>query len=456
MEMIAKITEWIAQTSARQQRRIVAIAVGAVWIWMAVSWVMAYRFRQAAVPELDAHPWRALRLELPILGLQMGLQLIPGLMAMVLMFLPASRSRTGALLKGIAVVLLVIAPFFGGAFWLAGLAFPFLYAAAVGVLAWIEQGEAEPEDPVVESGGKVERISAAQWRLVALIAAFAVGSLLYHLLMNHGLGHSAALFLGIPLVIAILLALTPKAKTVTGGILKGITLALLLVAPLLGEGYLCILMASPLFYLFGAVVGVAIDAQRRERNRTLSCVVLVLLVPMSLEGVIPALSFNRTQRVEAHTVLEAPADAVERQLAMSPDVTTGLPAALRIGFPRPLAAHGSGLNVGATRTIHFAGAEGDPPGDLTMRVAEHRAGYARFETVGDTSKLTQWIRWDSSEVEWRALDHTHTEVLWRVRFERQLDPAWYFTPLERAAVGQAAKYLIQANATPRALAGAGQ
>ena len=33
--------------------------------------------------------------------------------------------------------------------------------------------------------------------------------------------------------------------------------------------------------------------------------------------------------------------------------------------------------------------------------------------------------------------------------DRQLDPYWYFGPWEQFAVGQAANYLITANATPR-------
>jgi hypothetical protein len=101
------------------------------------------------------------------------------------------------------------------------------------------------------------------------------------------------------------------------------------------------------------------------------------------------------------------------------------------------------------RTIHFAGAEGDPPGDLVMRVTGRRDGYARFETVSDSSKLTQWLRWNSSEVEWRKLDQGRTQVTWRIHFDRRLDPAWYFAPWERAVVAEAAKYLIEANATPR-------
>jgi len=291
------------------------------------------------------------------------------------------------------------------------------------------------------------KIEPAQWSVVAIIAAFAAGAFLYKLLMHEQLGHSAAMFLGIPAVLAILLALAPKAKTVTGGILKGITLALLVVAPLLGEGYLCILFASPLFYIVGIVVGLAMDRQRRKRDATLSCVVLFLL-PICLEGVIPQLTFNRAQSVEVRSVVAAPANEIEHALTHSPNVSTLLPMALRIGFPKPLGAWGEGLAVGDTRTVHFSGAEGDPPGDLVMRVAERRPGYARFDTVSDQSKLTQWVEWTSSEVEWTALDQGHTTVTWRIDFMRQLDPAWYFTPWERAAVTEAAAYLIDANATP--------
>jgi hypothetical protein len=46
------------------------------------------------------------------------------------------------------------------------------------------------------------------------------------------------------------------------------------------------------------------------------------------------------------------------------------------------------------------------------------------------------------------VDATHTEVVWTIHFDRQLDPAWYFGLWERLAVKRAALYLIEANATP--------
>lgn len=300
---------------------------------------------------------------------------------------------------------------------------------------------------MVETNEELKRISPEQWGVIALVIALTSGALLYRYLRHEQLDHTAAMFLGIPAILAIVLALTPKAKSVTGGILKGITLGLLIIAPLLGEGYLCVLIATPLFYIVGIAIGLIVDWMRKKRAATVSCVVLVM-APMCLEGVIPQLNWNRKEVVEVVRVVDTPAAAVEAALSQSPNLGIALPHYLRIGFPRPLEAYGTGLALGSTRTIHFAGAEGDPPGDLVMHVSARGPGFVRFETVSDNSKLTQWIRWDSSEVRWLPVDATHTQVVWRIRFERELDPAWYFTPWERAAVRDAATYLIAANATP--------
>lgn len=140
-------------------------------------------------------------------------------------------------------------------------------------------------------------------------------------------------------------------------------------------------------------------------------------------------------------------------LAKSPRVLHAkMPAFVPPGAPIPLDAWGEGLTPGSMRMIRFAGAEGDPPGNLVMRVTERRPGYVRFETVSDRSKLAQWVGWESSEVHWAAIDAKHTRVIWTIHFARQLDPAWYFTPWERAAVRESAKFLIAVNATPESVA----
>ena len=285
--------------------------------------------------------------------------------------------------------------------------------------------------------------------VLIVAAAYTAGALLYKFVFFENLGHTSLMFIGVPGILAVLLALAPKPGTAKGSIIKGVTFALLLVAPLLGEGYLCILMASPLFYAIGLAVGAAFDHQREgDRALRLSLASVVLLL-FSLEGVVPAFTHSRTETVTVTRDIAAPADRIAATLAQSPDITTPLPRFLRIGFPRPLAATGSGLAPGSPRAIHFAGAEGDPPGDLIMRVAESTPGHLRFTTISDTSKLTQWVRWQSSDITWTPLDATHTRLTWATTFERQLDPWWYFTPWERHAVREATNYLIRSNATPR-------
>jgi hypothetical protein len=289
-------------------------------------------------------------------------------------------------------------------------------------------------------------ISRSQWRLIFLILAVSAGSVMYRLIVRGRLEQTAALFVGIPAVLAIILAMMPKAKTVKGGIIKGLTLALLLSGPLLGEGFICILMASPIFYVVGLVVGALVDWNREKRQTTLSCLLLIL-VPMSIEGTAPKLSFNREETVQASRVVTATEEDVQLALSHSPRTDAPLPTYLRMGFPRPTEARGEGLQAGAIRTIHFAGGEGHP-GDLLLKVRESHPGYVRFEVVSDSSKVAHWLDWKSSEVDWTAVDGQHTRVNWTLHFERRLDPAWYFRPWERYATQLAAEYLIRANATP--------
>jgi hypothetical protein len=302
-----------------------------------------------------------------------------------------------------------------------------------------------PATEELSTGGKN---SAKRTIAVFLVIALAVGGLFYRFIMERGLGHTSLMFVGLPAVLAILLVLAPTPKSATGSILRGMTLALLLVAPLVGEGYVCILFASPLFLIVGLLVGKLVDWSRAKRSTTLSCIAVILL-PFSLEGVVPQLTHNRVQSVEVTQIVDAPVGRVEAALAQSPDIARALPHFLRIGFPRPLQVNGSGLALDSLRVIHFAGAEGDPPGDLVMRVAASEPGYIRFETISDSSKLTQWVRWRSSEVTYAPINPGLTRVTWRITFDRQLDPYWYFAPWERFAVREAAKYLINANATPR-------
>jgi hypothetical protein len=87
-------------------------------------------------------------------------------------------------------------------------------------------------------------------------------------------------------------------------------------------------------------------------------------------------------------------------------------------------------------------------GDLVLELDEARPGYMHWRAIDDGSHMTHFLTWRESTVAWREVNPGATQVTWTLRYRRGLDPAWYFGPWERYAVGLAAEYLIDTVAAP--------
>jgi hypothetical protein len=288
--------------------------------------------------------------------------------------------------------------------------------------------------------------TTSQLTMVVVILILEGAALAYHLLVRHHLEQTSALFIGLPAILAIALSLAPHSKTALGMAMKGTTLAILMSGVLLGEGFICILLASPLFYLVAAIIGALIDHAKKTRNRSY-CLALLPLLPMCFEGVTEKLSFPRDETVVVEKEVAASASDVELTLSRLPRVDKPLPFFLRLGFPRAVETDGCGLNRGDRRRIHFAGGEGKP-GDLLLGVAESDPGRVEFHVLSDQSKIAHWLEWKESIVSWSPAGEGRTRVTWTLRYRRLLDPAWYFGPWERYGVRLAGEVLIDSLATP--------
>jgi hypothetical protein len=312
------------------------------------------------------------------------------------------------------------------------------------------------EDAGGEDEGNEGRYSAgvARKAWIAIIIGALIASVTHRLLSMRQLEHTSLVFIGIPAIIGIVVVLLPRSTSVTGVILKAITLALVLSGMLLGEGFVCILFAAPLFYLVGIIIGIAADWQRDARkaghriNGTVM-VALLVLAPSSLEGVIPGFEFGREAAVTRTRVVAGSANDVETALARVPRFERELPAFFKLGFPTPGVTGGEGLTIGAERRVEFLHGS-HHPGSLVLRVASRTPRGVMFEPTQDDSYITHWLSWRDIDVEWREIAPGRTEVSWTLRYRRRLDPAWYFAPLERYATGLAASYLIDTLATPGA------
>jgi hypothetical protein len=310
-------------------------------------------------------------------------------------------------------------------------------------------------------GPNASNLVRANWdaRLstAAVILAAAIGAAYYQWTVSAGLQQTAALFIGVPALLAIVVVFAVTPRTATGVACKAVTVGLLISLLFLGEGVLCVLMSAPLFYLVAVAIGTSIDRARDRANNELSvraAAPVVVIIAMSLEGVHSATSLNRDESVTVTRVVAAPADIVARALFERPRFERVLPRLLQAGFPRPISTWQTHTGLGSQLIIAFRGGEmrldGLEPrtGDLTLECVESKPGLARWDAKGDDSHMTHYLAWRGATVRWTAVSAIETRVEWTLHYRRSLDPAWYFGPMERFAVRLAASYLIDSVATP--------
>ncbi|MBB4916850.1 hypothetical protein [Streptosporangium saharense] len=298
----------------------------------------------------------------------------------------------------------------------------------------MDDSSGQPPDPGPLPEERQER--RARWNLAGLLLALFVALLLYRVLHAGHLEETTLFYVGLPAVIAITVVLASKPRSATGSVVATVTVALAFAGPLLGEGIVCVLFAAPLFLLVALLIGSVIDYfSRRGPHAVVAPLVLLTLVTVGAELAGPA------RETEVTVVRAATATGTEQALAAVPVFGPFESVFLRMGFPRPLAATGTGLEVGAVREITFnprrslgIGAVPEPR-SMTLRVKERGPGRVTFSVVRDTT-LARWLDLREAEFSWGS-----GKLAVTLRYRRTFDPGWYFGPLQRYAVGQAADYL---------------
>lgn len=315
-----------------------------------------------------------------------------------------------------------------------------------------------------EDGSVRRRPAPAQYVLAGIVIAFAVAAFMRYALMETDTAQSAAFYVGIPAVIALIVVFSAPGRSVVGIVLKVITILLLLSMMLVGEGFICVIIAAPIFYLVGGLVALVVEkiANGTRKRRGLNVMVVpALILVASMEGVIPATTVSGDTTVSASRTVDATPAEVEAafQSPMRFDEIP-LPGVLSWGFPEPLADSGGALDVGARRTVTFSGAHhrplfvsghhwGEHVTELTFEVVARTADSARLKIVGDTTPLSSWLRWNVADIGWTAVDASRTDVSLDLSYTRELAPAWYFGPIEEFVTERAAGYLIDSLALPR-------
>lgn len=256
--------------------------------------------------------------------------------------------------------------------------------------------------------------------LVALVVAVALAGVA--LAAATGRLDSAVLFVGVPCLLALGIALVPSDRDSGATAFRATTVVLLLSAALLHEGALCVLIAAPLVYgVVGLVLGLA-RLVRRGRTRHLAAAPLLALV--LLEGVVPGARVHPVQQAEASRVVAPTCAAFVAALDRGPRFAESdrAPVLRWALYPTPVAAEGSGLDVGDTWELAM------PAGSITTRVVDRSAYRLGFEVTGDSARTTRWVALHTGDVSWTQTAAGCRATL-RIDYTRRLDPSFWFGPV---------------------------
>jgi hypothetical protein len=281
------------------------------------------------------------------------------------------------------------------------------------------------------------RQRTARRTLFGVVAALFVAMLMDKILKAGHLEQTALFYVGIPAFIALTVVAVARPRSAIGTIMATITVGLALAGPLLDEGVVCLIVAAPLFYLCGAIVGGLIDLARWNKGMRALLVVPLLL---SAEGAVTSLPRGG----EVTVTRTAPAGTdLDRALAVAPAFGPVRSRLLRLKFPKPVRAEGAGLEPGATRHIAFTprkslGIGATPTSrSMDLTVVRHAPGVVVFAVTRDTT-LARWLKFTEAEFRWRG---SRLTVI--LRYRRTFDPAWYFGPVQRYGMREAAAYLAE-------------
>lgn len=255
------------------------------------------------------------------------------------------------------------------------------------------------------------------------------------------LKHSAALFIGIPLLMGTLLAATSNTKNITLHIITGMTLGLVASFLYLNEGSFCVPMTAPLFLITALTISYSFTKLKHyQYKKHIYILPLILMLMLSLEGISPTFSFNRFETVQISKETSLSPVEINQALSESRQFNT-IPTLLSWGFPQPLTVTGKGDKTGNIRDIYFSGGEGEA-GHAIFEITKRNKSYIEFSLLKDDSHISHWLEWKKSKVSWTEIEPGKTIITWSLEYKRHLDPSWYFGPLQKYAVQLSANALI--------------
>lgn len=292
-------------------------------------------------------------------------------------------------------------------------------------------------------------------RLLTASVLVAVVALVIRLLFAADVATSALLYVAVPFSICVVLLCADTRKYTHWAVkyfraFRASFVILFAVSIVLFEGFICVLMLMPI-YIIMTLFAMACEWLWRtfhsRPNGTAAAYALPLIALIaSLEGTHTSLSFERANSVVVTQVVDRPVEELRANLDLPFDLRTDRHWFLRI-FSMPAPVGKSPLTAGDIHSVDFTYhrwlVTNTHRGRMRVEISDVGARHVTTTVREDTSYISHYLDLRGTQVDLNPLDASTTEVMLTVHFDRKLDPAWYFDPLERYGIRKMAEFLIQ-------------
>ena len=171
----------------------------------------------------------------------------------------------------------------------------------------------------------------------------------------------------------------------------------------------------------------------------------VIVLSSSFEGTTETLSAERIAQAEVSRIVVLPPDRIMGNLLRPIELDTDRNWLLTI-FPMPYRVDANSLEEGAIHRMHTRYhrwfVTNTREGEVHLEIVDFEPDRLRTRVVHDTSFFATYLTQLGSELTLTQVAPNRTEIRLRLKYRRNLDPAWYFHPLQQFAMREMAAFFI--------------
>ncbi len=300
-----------------------------------------------------------------------------------------------------------------------------------------------------------ERWGYRRMRALGWFLGIGVTALAIHLLFITGFDHSALLYMLVPYSVSAVILWFRKyteSQSATqryGRHLVSTLIVFLGSSIILREGFICMIFFLPIYVVIvtiGYAFALRSESKRKLGNSTHATVFPLLILAFSLEGTIEPLTFERENTVTVSQFTDLSTAQVKQNLA-KPFNLDGERHWMISVFPMPYRIEAGSLQAGDIHRSYtryhrwfFTNTHEGVSELLIEEVGEH---HITTKVISDSTFFASYLNMRGTEIDLTPLRDGGTRIELSMNYERKLDPAWYFHPLQRFAVSKMAELLIR-------------